>query len=74
MHQVALTQAQQRRLEKLAREAGRKPQSMLQYVLRDGFDLCEEDAADARAACLDERTAGRDAVESDARAQPRVIE
>lgn len=50
MQQLALTHAQQRRLEKLAREAGRTPQSMLRYVLRDGFDLCEEDVAVARAA------------------------
>ena len=48
MQQLALTQAQRRRLEKLALEAGRTPQSMLRYVLRDGFELCEEDVAAAR--------------------------
>jgi predicted transcriptional regulator len=48
MHQPALTKAQQRRLEKLAREARRTPQAMLRFVLRDGFELCEEDVAAAR--------------------------
>jgi predicted transcriptional regulator len=50
MHEPALTKAQQRRLEKLAREAGRTPQAMLRFVLRDGFELCEEDVAAARSA------------------------
>ena len=50
MDQPALTKAQQRRLEKLAREAGRTPQAMLRFVLRDGFELCEEDVATARSA------------------------
>ena len=35
MHRPALTKAQQRRLEKLAHEAGRTPQAMLRFVLRD---------------------------------------
>jgi len=50
MQQPALTKTRQRRLEELAREAGRTPQSMLRFVLRDGFELCEEDVAAARAA------------------------
>ena len=50
MHQPALTKAQQRRLEKLARETGRTPQAMLRFVLRDGFKLCEEDVAATRSA------------------------
>ena len=50
MNQPALTKAQQRRLEKLARKAGRTPQAMLRFVLRDGFELCEEDVAAARSA------------------------
>ncbi len=39
---LALSQAEQRRLEKLAEEAGRTPKAMLKYVLRDGFDYTEE--------------------------------
>jgi bifunctional DNA-binding transcriptional regulator/antitoxin component of YhaV-PrlF toxin-antitoxin module len=50
MSQPALTKAQQRRLEKLAREARRTPQAMLRFVLRDGFELCEEDVAAALSA------------------------
>lgn len=41
MQSVTLTTTQQRRLEKLARDAGRTPQAMLRFVLRDGFDLCK---------------------------------
>ena len=40
MPPLTLTTAQQRRLEKLAREAKRTPQSMLRYALQDGFDYC----------------------------------
>jgi hypothetical protein len=50
MQQPVLSQAQQRRLVKLAREAGRTPQSMLRFVLRDGFEQCEEDVRAARMA------------------------
>ena len=53
MPQPALTKPQQRRLEKLARETRRTPQAMLQFVLRDGFELCEEDVAAARIAEVD---------------------
>ncbi len=48
--QLALTTAQQRRLERLAREAGRTPKAMLQFVLRDGFEACEEDVRENLAA------------------------
>ncbi len=41
MRPLALTPVQQRRLEKLAREAGRTPRTMLKFVLRDGFDYCD---------------------------------
>ena len=50
MQQPVLTQTQQRRLVKLAREAGRTPQSMLRFVLRDGFEQCEDDVQAARMA------------------------
>ncbi len=71
MHQPALTKAQQRRLEKLAREAGRTPQAMLRFVLRDGFELCEEDVAAARSAEVELATSGtvpHSQVSNDARA------
>ena len=50
MRQPVLTQAQQHRLVKLARETGRTPQSMLRFVLRDGFEQCEDDVKAARIA------------------------
>ena len=50
MRQLALTTAQQRRLERLAREAGRTSKAMLQFVLRDGFEACEEDVCENLAA------------------------
>jgi predicted alpha/beta-hydrolase family hydrolase len=45
-HPLALTKADQKRLEKLAALAGRTPQAMLRFVLRDGFATCEEDVAE----------------------------
>ena len=50
MGSLALTTTQQRRLEKLARDAGRTPQAMLRFVLRDGFDLCELEVNESIAA------------------------
>ena len=50
MQQPTLSQVQQRRLVKLAREAGRTPLSMLRFVLRDGFEQCEDDVQAARMA------------------------
>jgi hypothetical protein len=59
MHQPALTKAQQRRLEKLAREARRTPQAMLRFVFRDGFELCEEGVAAARNAEVELARSGK---------------
>ena len=51
VHQpTALGKADQKRLERLAASAGRTPQAMLRYVLRDGFAVCEEDVSESRAA------------------------
>ena len=50
MRSLALTTTQQRRLEKLARDAGRTPQAVLRFVLRDGFDLCELEVNESIAA------------------------
>ena len=41
MKPMTLNAAEQRRLEKLAHEAGRTPQAMMKFVLRDGFEFCE---------------------------------
>ena len=56
MRSLALTITQQRRLERLARDAGRTPQAMLRFVLRDGFDVCELEVNESIAA---ERDAAR---------------
>ena len=65
----ALNQTQQRRLEKLAREAGRSAAETLKFVLRDGFEFCEWEVRESRAA--DAETRRRGAVPED-EAQRRV--
>ena len=45
---LALPVTDQRRLEKLAREAGRTPKAMLRIVLRDGFDYTERFVKDVQ--------------------------
>ncbi|MDR3480720.1 MAG: hypothetical protein P4L91_08400 [Burkholderiaceae bacterium] len=45
-HQATLSKTDQKRLERLATRAGRTPQAMLRYVLRDGFAACEEDVSE----------------------------
>lgn len=72
MRPLALTPAQQRRLERLAREAGRTPQSMLRFVLRDGFDTCEEDVRESLAADA-EFAAGRSYPHADVMARGKAI-
>jgi len=47
MKPLALSPANQRRLEKLARSAGRTPRSMMRFVLRDGFEFCEWDVRES---------------------------
>ena len=45
-----LTLPQRRRLEKLAREAGRTQAEAFRFVLRDGFEFCEWEVRESRAA------------------------
>ena len=47
---IVLAPLHQRRLERLAKRAGRSPNAMLKFVLRDGFDACEEDVRENLAA------------------------
>ena len=71
MRSLALTTTQQRRLETLARAAGRTPQAMLRFVLRDGFDLCELEVNESVAAERDAMRRGyvpRDEVRRQTRA------
>jgi len=68
----ALNQAQRRRLQKLAREAGRPAAQTLRFVLRDGFEFCEWEVRESRVADAD--TKRRGAVgHDDARRQARQV-
>ena len=58
MRSLALNMTQQRRLETLARAAGRTPQAMLRFVLRDGFDLCEMEVNESAVAEREARQLG----------------
>jgi hypothetical protein len=55
---LSLTPAQQRRLERLAREAGRTPEQTLRFVLRDGFDFCEWEVRTSRSADAEAKRLG----------------
>ena len=50
MPTLLLNSAQQRRLKKLALDAGRTPEQTLRFVLRDGFDFCEWEVRESLAA------------------------
>lgn len=50
MPTLLLNTAQQRRLKKLARDAGRTPEQTLRFVLRDGFEFCEWEVRESLAA------------------------
>jgi hypothetical protein len=50
MRALTLSPAQCRRIERLARLAGRTPRSMLRFVLRDGLDATERDVRETIAA------------------------
>jgi hypothetical protein len=58
MKPPALSPADLRRLEKLARDAGRTPRAMMRFVLRDGFDFCEWAVHEGRMADADAKRRG----------------
>ena len=58
MRPIALSIAQHRRLERLARDANRTPQQMLKFVLRDGFEYCEWQVRESLAAEAEAKRAG----------------
>ena len=72
MRPLALSPAQQRRLEKLARDAGRAPDRMLVFVLRDGFEFCEWVVRESLASEASERRHGAVADEV-ARREARAV-
>lgn len=63
MKLFALNLSQQRRLERLAHDGGRSAADAFRFVLRDGFEFCEWEARESRAA--DEDTRRRGAVPDD---------
>jgi hypothetical protein len=65
----SLNPTQQRRLEKLARQSGRSAAETLKFVLRDGFEFCEREVRESRAADEDARQHG---AVPDAEAQRRI--
>ena len=69
---IALAHEQQHRLERLARRAGRSPRAMLKFVLRDGFDACEEDVRESLAADA-EFDAGKGISHKDAMVRARAV-
>jgi hypothetical protein len=58
MRPIGLSPAQRRRLEKLARDSGRSIGQTLRFVLRDGFDFCEWELRESRAADDDAKLRG----------------
>ena len=58
MRPFVLSQGQQCRLEKLARDAGRSPAETFRYVLRDGFQFCEWEVRESLAADYDTKKRG----------------
>ncbi len=63
MKPLVLSAAQQRRLEKLAQDAGRSPAQTLKFVLKDGFEFCEWEVRESAAAGQAAR--GGDAIPND---------
>lgn len=58
MRPFVLNLAQQRRLERLARDAKRSAKQTFRYVLRDGFDVCEWEVRESIAADCDAKKRG----------------
>lgn len=72
MRPFVLSSSQQRRLEKLARDAGRRPEEAFRFVLKDGFEFCEWEVRESLAA--DEDVKRRGAVRDDeARRRARQV-
>ena len=74
MKPLALTPAQQRRLQKLAQDAGRTPAQTLKFVLCDGFDFCEWEVRESSAADADVKRRGTIPNEQVQRAAQRIID
>jgi len=74
MRPISLSSSQQRRLERLAREAGRSTEQMLKFVLRDGFEYCEWQVRESLASDVQARRLGTTPHETVMRAARDMIE
>ena len=74
MKPLVLTPAQQRRLQKLALDAGRTPEQTLKFVLRDGFDFCEWEVREIAASEADVKRRGTIPNEQVQRDAQRIID
>ena len=73
MSTLLLNSAQQRRLKKLAQDAGRTPEQTLRFVLRDGFDFCEWEVRESLAAESDAARRGTISTDDVRRAASALI-
>lgn len=74
MKPLALTPAQQHRLQKLALDAGRTPEQTLKFVLQDGFDFCEWEVRESSAAEADVKRRGTIPNEQVQRDAQRIVD
>lgn len=74
MRPVSLSSAQQRRLERLARDAGRSIEQTLKFVLRDGFDYCEWQVRESRSSDAETKRLGTSPHEAAMREARELIE
>lgn len=74
MKPMALSPVEQRRLERLARGAGRTPAQALKFVLRDGFDFCEWEVRETLAAEQDATRKGTIPNEQVQRDAQRIVD
>ena len=74
MRPFVLNPTQQRRLERLARDAKRSAEETFRYVLRDGFEFCEWEVRESLAADYDTKKRGAVGDEEARRRAREVIE
>ena len=74
MRPVSLSSTQQRRIERLARDAGRSTAQMLKFVLRDGFEYCEWQVRESLASDVEAKRLGTTPHETVMREARELIE
>jgi hypothetical protein len=74
MRPISLSSAQHRRLERLARDAGRSTEQMLKFVLRDGFEYCEWQVRESLASDAEAKRLGTTVHEAVMRESQELIE